>query len=150
MPTPDWNSASPSGRSNFRAPTPRFLVTDACADLRQAAGERGLTFTIDADSDLPPLKGDPALVRLVVRNLVDNAIRYTAQGTVAVRLETVDGRHSVAVADTGPGIAPAFHERMFEPFDHLETSTTSAPRKSGSGSPLSGNLCRHWMHRIPV
>lgn len=96
------------------------LVSDACADLRHAASMRGLAFAIEADNALPPLVSDPTLVRLVVRNLVDNAVKYTAEGAVTVRLAVAEGRHSVAVADTGPGIAPELHQRMFEPFELFE------------------------------
>lgn len=63
------------------------------------------------------IAGDPALLKRLLRNLVDNAIKFTPEGgrvTVAVRLG--DGRGVVEVADTGPGISPDALPQIFERF----------------------------------
>ncbi len=63
------------------------------------------------------LRGDPTHAYALVRNAIDNAVRYTpAGGWVDVSLIVEDGEARFAVDDTGPGIAPELRERVFEPF----------------------------------
>ena len=64
------------------------------------------------------VRGDALLLRELVSNLVDNALRYTPEGgiiTVDVRRRE-DGRTALAVVDTGPGVPLKERERVFEPF----------------------------------
>lgn len=70
--------------------------------------------------DLPPLVTDPRLLRVVMSNVVSNALKFTPQGSVTVRLASARGWHSFEVADTGVGIAPADMARIFLPFEQLE------------------------------
>jgi signal transduction histidine kinase len=64
------------------------------------------------------VRGDALLLREMLSNLVDNALRYMPDGgSVTVSLTTQDGKgYTLAVTDTGPGIAPGERERVFEPF----------------------------------
>ena len=75
------------------------------------------------------VRGDPALLDTLVRNLVDNAVRYSRPNT-AVTVEVADAARGVAlvVQDEGPGVAEAERDRMWEPFW----------RAAGSGEPGSG------------
>jgi len=68
---------------------------------------------------LPPLATDPRLLRVVMSNLVSNALKFTPKGSVTVRLASSDGWHSFEVADTGVGIAQADVARVFLPFEQL-------------------------------
>ena len=73
----------------------------------------------DADDRLPPLLGQPLLVRELIRNLVDNALQYTPEGgTVTVRVMPDPFGQVVVlqVEDNGPGIPPAERELVFQPF----------------------------------
>jgi two-component system sensor histidine kinase TctE len=74
-----------------------------------------------------PIAGDPFLLRDLIDNLVDNALRYTpAHGTVTVSCYR-EGRFGVlAVEDSGPGIAPAERERVFDRFVRLDDKTTGS------------------------
>jgi two-component system sensor histidine kinase TctE len=68
---------------------------------------------------VPPLAGQPLLVREMIRNLVDNALQYTpAGGTVTVRVlvDPFGQVHVLQVEDSGPGIPKAEHELVFQPF----------------------------------
>ena len=68
---------------------------------------------------MPPLRGQPLLVREMIRNLVDNALQYTpAGGTVTVRVlvDPFGQVHVLQVEDSGPGIPYAEHELVFQPF----------------------------------
>ncbi len=65
---------------------------------------------------LPAVEGDPVQLRQVFANLIQNAVHATApQGEVRVRGRRADGRVSLDVEDTGPGVAPAARRRLFEP-----------------------------------
>jgi len=71
------------------------------------------------DETVPPLTGQPLLVREMIRNLVDNALQYTpAGGTVTVRVlvDPFGQVHVLQVEDSGPGIPRAEHELVFQPF----------------------------------
>jgi signal transduction histidine kinase len=77
---------------------------------------------------LQPLVTDPRLLRVVMSNLVSNALKFTSQGSVTVRLGSSDGWHSLEVVDTGVGIAQADLARVFLPFEQLEpTQHKSVP-----------------------
>ncbi len=80
------------------------------------------------------VRGDREALRTLVRNLVDNAVRYTpADGTVQVTCrEASDGGVLLEVADSGPGIQPADRERAFDRFYRLNTA-----QESGTGLGLA-------------
>ena len=80
-----------------------------------------------------PCALDADSLQILLRNLVDNALRYTpAPGAVAVSCGVEEGRSYLRVADTGPGIAPEMHERVFERFVRL-----GGAQLPGSGLGLS-------------
>ncbi len=90
------------------------------ADVHALAAERGIELSLDAD-DSALVSGDADALRVLVRNLVDNAVRYTpAGGRVQVRVQTVvsgaERRAVLEVADTGPGIPASERERAFDRF----------------------------------
>jgi two-component system sensor histidine kinase QseC len=102
-------------------------ATSAPLDLRRAAAEtvaelapwalgKGVDVTLE-EGPAATVRGDAALVEVMLRNLVDNAIRYTpAGGAVRVRVTLDAGRPECEVEDTGPGIAPAERTRVLERF----------------------------------
>ncbi len=81
---------------------------------------------------------DPLLVERILRNLVSNAIRYTEDGSVLVGCRRRGDRLRLQVWDTGPGIAAADRERIFEEFYQLPASAARAPdQKKGLGLGLA-------------
>ncbi|WP_024304192.1 ATP-binding protein [Pseudogulbenkiania sp. MAI-1] len=92
------------------------IAERALAEARHAAGERAIAVELRQScpyAEVLPLSGDETLVGLLLRNLLDNAVRYSPDGTT-VTLELAAGH--VAVRDTGPGIAPEWLERVRERF----------------------------------
>ncbi|MGZ3181566.1 MAG: ATP-binding protein [Telluria sp.] len=98
------------------------LVGDAVQDFVDRAGAR----RIDLGFDLQPacVRGDRFLLRDLIDNLVDNALRYTPEGGVVnVQVGTRDGRGVLRVDDTGPGIPPARRDAVFQRFVRLDDKT---------------------------
>lgn len=127
------------------APRPGDLValvratTDSL--LPRAAAKR-----LDLACEIDPavtrwLSFDGERVRQVLLNLVNNAIKFTGQGRVRVRLRpgATDHLYLLEVIDTGPGIAPEDQARLFRPFSRLEPA--SAVEGAGLGLALSAAIC---------
>ena len=114
-------------------------VSEALEEMRFQAERKGLTLRVES-SDLPPLVTDPSLLRLVVTNLVGNAIKFTSAGGIEVRLGHRDGAHRIAVADTGPGIARADQRRVFEPFEQLSPMSKKHAPGFGLGLALARDV----------
>jgi signal transduction histidine kinase len=89
---------------------------------------------IDADIQPAPTAGDVALAERLVRNLIDNAVRYNIPGgTVEVSTGTTNGRSFFTVTNTGPAIPAADVERLFEPFQRLAPDRTADSDGHGLG-----------------
>ena len=80
-------------------------------------------------------RGDPHRLRQVLTNLVGNAIKFTSDGSVTVRVNSQENHLSIAVADTGVGISPERQDKLFQPFTQEDSST--ARRFGGTGLGLS-------------
>jgi len=121
------------------------VVEDAVAMFAQPAESKGLELAaqfLPADQPLP-LRGDPFRLRQVLANLLGNAIKFTEEGEIVVRVRLeeqteADARLSVCVHDTGIGIAPEAQRRIFEHFSQADGSTTR--RYGGTGLGLA--ICR--------
>jgi signal transduction histidine kinase len=119
------------------------IVEEAVRTMEGSAEAKGLTLSAAVPEDLPDVVADPGRLGQVVRNLIDNAVKFTPRGG-SVRLE---GRSSgdeveVSVADTGMGIAPDAVERIFDRL-HQEDGFSDAGR---AGLGLGLYLCREIVH----
>jgi two-component system, sensor histidine kinase len=120
---------------------PRRLAESAAALFTARATAKGLGSTVNIASDLPGWsRGDPLRLRAVLENLLDNAIKFTEQGTVDL---TVDAepmsrertRLIFSVSDSGIGISATEIKRLFRPFE--QASESVAHRFGGAGIGLS-------------
>jgi signal transduction histidine kinase len=115
---------------------PVSLVDEARTVVREAqprAREKHLSLGFLPESDSAIVMADPHLVRQMIGNLVDNAIKFTQSGAVEVRAGTENGHAWVEVRDSGPGIAQAELERVFERFYRGERSRTRSVPGTGLG-----------------
>jgi PAS domain S-box-containing protein len=96
------------------------LVRGVVEEAAPIAEEKGLALRMLGDEHLPWVQTEPRFLRLIVTNLVGNAIKYTPAGAVEVRLEAVGDGLRVAVRDSGPGIPAEDQARVFEPFERGE------------------------------
>jgi PAS domain S-box-containing protein len=118
---------------------PAGVVQEVVSLQAATAADRGLRLAARVDAALPPrVMGDPRRLRQVLMNLVDNALKFTAAGTVEIRLTRDADRIVAEVQDTGMGIPPALRKRLFRRFQQADAGT--ARRHGGSGLGLM--ICR--------
>jgi PAS domain S-box-containing protein len=116
--------------------------------LAVRADEKGLELLCEVAPEVPEVvRGDVTRLKQVVMNLVGNAIKFTNQGEVAVKVqvEAEDGRDLVlqfTVSDTGIGIAEDKQGKIFDPFAQADTSTTRKYGGTGLGLTISVRLVR--------
>lgn len=132
----------------------------SCAALfRKEADSKGLFLLATLDPDIPPtLVGDDARLRQVLFNLLDNAVKFTEQGGIAVdcallspkktMLERGSALVEVRVSDTGIGISPDKYNLVFEPFAQGGRALNRRSSGSGLGLNLVQNLVRMMGGRV--
>ncbi|RJP94612.1 MAG: response regulator [Desulfobacteraceae bacterium] len=109
--------------------------------IRATAKGQSLTFE-PADEALPLISADPMALESIFGNLIANAINYSPQGgKIVVKAGKADAGHiSVQVADTGFGIAPKYHEQIFERFYRVKDDNTRYITGTGLGLPIVKGL----------
>jgi len=116
------------------------LMNSICGGQTITARQKGLNFTLDVDSALQKktLFGDPTRITQIVFNLVSNAIKFTTQGDILVKVFCIEDRHdritvNFLVKDTGIGIPQDRLDIIFEPFIQESISTTRQYGGTGLG-----------------
>lgn len=111
----------------------RFSPSDLMEDLKTTVGvlveRKGLALTTEVAEDIPDsLYGDKERLHQILVNLTDNAIKFTDEGGIHVRICQPDGEYSshwaMTVSDTGPGISEQDRELVFAPFRRIDDSMT--------------------------
>jgi signal transduction histidine kinase/DNA-binding response OmpR family regulator/HPt (histidine-containing phosphotransfer) domain-containing protein len=121
------------------------VVYDVARLLTPQAAGKGLDLLVDIPGDVSwQVVGDSVRLRQVVMNLVGNAVKFTASGHVVVTVRAVPlgGKLTcaVSVADTGIGIAPEHHDRLFRSFTQVDASTTRTYGGTGLGLAISQRI----------
>lgn len=107
-----------------RAPVDlRKTVTEVVEELRPEAERKGLKLSVSDTIEHPEISTDAEALRVILRNLVANAIKFSSTGRIDVRLSATDAEFHISVQDQGPGIPPQDQERIFEPFERVEGVT---------------------------
>ncbi|MDR1618576.1 MAG: transporter substrate-binding domain-containing protein [Treponema sp.] len=124
------------------------LIHDVENIIKFRIAETPLKFIANVDANLPcKLRGDMGRVRQILLNLLNNAIKYTREGSITLTVSgTVreDGRIllSFEVADTGIGIQEEDKEKIFGSFSRVDTKKNQGIEGTGLGLAISQNLCR--------
>jgi len=127
------------------------LVREVIEELRPRSEQKGIELSLCLDAETVLMQTDARLVRLIIVNLLDNAIKYTEQGAIEVRLElTPQGAVRVRVSDTGPGIEPSQQQLIFEPFQQLEHVRHKRGAGVGLGLALVKSIARALNAQIEV
>lgn len=114
----------------------RAAVEAAVGDARRAATERGLEFRLRIEGEDQRWGLEPAW-RTLVRQLVDNAVRYTREGGVEVRVTAEDENVCLWVGDTGPGIPEELRQRVFAAFEQGSSGDARSAQGLGIGLTLA-------------
>ena len=118
------------------------FLHETAARWEGVADERGTRVDVSAPST-GQMEGDPALLRRVLDNLIDNALRHAPQGTaVALRGYAADGGWNIDVADQGPGVAPDHRDRLFTRFARSDSARSPENGGAGLGLALSAAIAR--------
>ena len=120
------------------------LTERVVAKHRAGASAKGLRMVSVLPAESPRLMIDPRRFEQVLGHLIDNAIKFTDDGSIRVVMVTdaATGRPtSLAITDTGIGIAPDRTERIFRPFEQGDNSRRRGYGGSGLGLPLARRLC---------
>lgn len=142
----------------------RPFLLDAVSEVESLVREKGLALSLSLEAANPRIRSDPLHLRQILMNLVGNAIKYTPSGSVIVRTRDAvdaagDDRHSHAVSwtgidveDTGIGIHPSDHERIFDEFEQVGAGPRgeSALRGTGLGLAISRRLAHAIGGRIEL
>jgi two-component system, sensor histidine kinase and response regulator len=105
-------------------PTDMAALFNAVVDqLSTKAETRGISLTCAAQEGIPPVIMDGGLIKRVIANLVGNAIRHTPSGGCVegrVKFTPEDQKVQVTVKDSGDGLAPEYHEKVFDKFEQVK------------------------------
>jgi len=119
---------------------PSAVLAELGAGFGPLAARKGLAFQADVPPGLPAVAADRMRLEQVARNLLANALKFTpAGGQVELRASAADGHLRVEVRDTGIGIAPDQHHRLFQHFSQVE-GALGARGGTGLGLAISKSL----------
>jgi len=124
--------------------SPRHLVESVARMMSSTAKAKNLDFEIEIEGDMPHfLLGDEQRLKQILVNLAGNAVKFTDEGRIAIHARTIpihsdECRLVVEVEDTGIGIAPEHHAKLFERFSQVDQ--TSVRPFGGTGLGLS--ICK--------
>jgi two-component system, OmpR family, sensor kinase len=118
------------------------LVADIVAHARERAAEGALELRADLDPQGPYVLGDAALIRQLISNLVDNAIKFTERGEIVVAVRHDPGAARITVSDTGIGISPETAEHLFDRFFRGDPSHSRTIEGTGLGLAIVRSIAR--------
>jgi signal transduction histidine kinase len=115
------------------------LIRRVVADMTPRAGAR--RFRLRLATNLPRPRIDAVRIEQVIRNLLDNAVKYSPpDGAIDIAASHTDGAILVVVSDSGPGIAPEYRDRVFDRFFRVEP-----PGMNVGGAGLGLAICRRFV-----
>ena len=120
------------------------VVREVMEELQGVIAQSTATVNVTIPSDLPRLKSDRQKLKQILVNLLSNALKYTKEGTVDIIAvpEPSAGRITLSVRDSGVGIAPEDHTRIFEPFQQAKRVITRPQGGTGLGLAISRRLAQ--------
>lgn len=116
------------------------FASTVVAPLEPAAAMKGLSYVVTAPSDPTPVTTDRAKVTQVLVNLIDNAVKFTERGEVAVTVERDDDVLRIQVVDTGIGISDTDIPLVMDEFAQVDEASGVKPRGTGLGLAITSRL----------
>ncbi len=115
------------------------LVDDVITELRPLAEAKALTLTCAAEATAT-VQGNADQLHRVFFNLIENAIKYTPEGTITTRVHPQSDRARVTIEDTGPGIAAEHLPHVFERFYRVDAARSREQGGSGLGLAIAHSI----------
>lgn len=120
-----------------------LLLGDVIREVWTSFDKRPSKMGVRLDPVIPDdleVQADPDALRQILRNLLDNSLRYAPPGsTIAVETTELDDAHTISVVDAGPGISGMHHERVFERFYRVD----AARSREAGGTGLGLSIVKH-------
>jgi signal transduction histidine kinase len=116
------------------------IVHGTAASLEPMADQKGLTFSLDLPATAAYARFDCELFSHALTHLIDNAIKFTEEGEVAVTAEVADDAVRVHVKDTGVGVGEQFEGRLFDAFSQESEGISRTHQGSGLGLTVAHRL----------
>jgi PAS domain S-box-containing protein len=126
------------------------VIEQVRQDIAPQAAAKSLAFEISVQPGLPPALGDPVRLRQVLLNLVDNAVKFTDQGSVRLVARSTAEGLAIAVTDTGIGISAAAQPHIFEEFRQVDGNLTRRYGGAGLGLAIGKRLAEQMGGSISV
>ena len=123
-----------------------ILVEEVCALMSGRAHAKGLELNCFFPPSLPKRwHGDPTRIRQILTNLIGNAVKFTNQGEVTLKVIQLESDYALTtlrfeINDTGIGLSPESQSRLFQPFSQADSSTARRFGGTGLGLSISKNL----------
>ena len=125
------------------------LITDISSEHWQHAYAAGINLSVDLPDDLPNIQGDKALLRQALANYITNAIKYAPDsGPMLVQAKVSGDEVVIGVKDSGPGIPPEDHPRLFEKFYRVDRNDGGKVKGSGLGLALVRSIAERHGGRV--
>jgi signal transduction histidine kinase len=130
------------------------IIQTVFSAVEPLATQKQIALKIEVAPKLPQGRGDEQRLAQVLLNLVGNAIKFTDSGEVSIKASSADGAFTVAVRDTGPGIATTDQARLFQEFQQADNSITRKKGGTGLGLAISKRIIemhggRIWVESTP-
>jgi two-component system sensor histidine kinase/response regulator len=109
------------------------LFTQIADDTQELQEQSGLEFVWQVLEPLPLVHTDPGKLKIVLKNLIGNAVKFTIQGRVTIKAAACTNGVEITVDDTGIGISPEAQQVIFEPFQQLDSTPTRQYGGTGLG-----------------
>ncbi|SPM33670.1 histidine kinase, partial [Mycobacterium rhizamassiliense] len=127
-------------RARFEPVDLSTMTGELASIFRSAIDQAGLTLVVDCPPLDPPVHLDREMWEKVVLNLLSNALKFTFEGTITVRVRRENTEAVVTVADTGIGVPTAEIPRLFERFQRIDSARSRSTEGSGIGLALVKEL----------
>ncbi len=126
-----------------------LLIKELCHLFQVLADQKEITLEIDTLKEVKVV-GDKVRLQQLFTNLIDNAIKYTPEGSIRVTVEKKDGAALVKIKDTGIGIPKEEHEKIFKRFYRVDKSRSKETGGVGLGLSIAGWIANAHHGRIEV
>jgi len=115
------------------------LVTNVVSTGRALLAGKPTRLNTEVEENLPPIRADRQRILQILLNIMSNACKFTDEGSITVKVSQKNGEVIIALADTGPGIAPEDQAMVFEAFKQTKTGLRQGGG-TGLGMPIARSL----------